>query len=136
MSINTDNFVGLSRRIDKKVYALDIPPLGHLQALILKTFELHGGESSGRGVIEYLCLVCGVLIDQPQVYSTIRKLAKRGLLLANGEVKEKRRGPPKIIYKLTEKGKDEIKETLRHYRELSEFLSNSMDKLEKVDARE
>jgi DNA-binding PadR family transcriptional regulator len=125
MATKATQLIGLSPRVAREVALLDEPPLGHLQALILKKFEELGPEAFGYNVLEQLSVESGVWIDHSQIYSSIRRFLERKppLIELVGERKQ-RRGPPLKIYKLTAAGRAALKSTTAHYRAVADYLDN------------
>jgi DNA-binding PadR family transcriptional regulator len=113
----------MTTRIEKRPdAALDQPPLGHLQAMILKTIDDLGDDASGVEVVETLALRRKVQVDDSQVYASIRKLANAEYIEHTTERKEARRGPPLKLYKLTAAGREALKLTEAHFREVGAYL--------------
>ncbi len=115
--------VGLVRRAEQEVPLLDDPPIGHLQAIVLKKLDDLGSEAYGYNVLERLSLEAGVWIDPSQVYASIRKLLDKGLLELVG-LRPQSSGPPLKIYKLTAAGRAALKATAEHHCEVAAFLND------------
>jgi DNA-binding PadR family transcriptional regulator len=111
---------------EQTVPVLDEPPLGHLQALIMKKLDDLGSEAFGYNVLEQLSLETGVWIDPSQIYSAIRRLVSEEKKYI--ELIETRPspdgGPPLKIYKLSAAGRAALKATLAHHRAVAEYLDN------------
>ena len=69
--------VTLRPRNERIVPLLDDPLVGHSQATVLRTIQDLGSDASVVNVLQTLSLAGGVWIDHSQIYSIIRKLAKR-----------------------------------------------------------
>ncbi len=105
MPIKTHKIGVLSSRAKQTVPLLDEPPLGHLQALILKKLDDLGSEAFGYNVLEQLSLQTLVWIDPSQIYSSIRRMVseeKKYIELVE-ERKSPEGGPPLKIYKLSDR---------------------------------
>ena len=115
--------VGLARRSDEHVALLDDPPVGHLQAIVLKRLDVLGRDASGYSVLEGLSIDTGVWIDPSQIYASIRKLVDKELI-SLAETRPQPGGPPLKIYQLTAAGRAALKTTAEHHREVAAFLTN------------
>jgi DNA-binding PadR family transcriptional regulator len=123
--VKANKLAGLSPRSARSVPLLDDPPLGHLQALILKTLDDLGSDAFGYGALEKLSIESGVWIDHSQIYATIRRFLNRDPpLIEHVTTREQKRGPPLKIYKLTVAGRAALKATAVHYRAVSDFLES------------
>jgi DNA-binding PadR family transcriptional regulator len=116
----------LSSRAKQTVPVLDEPPLGHLQALILKKLDELGSEAFGYNVLEQLSLETLVWIDPSAIYSAIRRMSseEKGYIELVEERKSPQGGPPLKIYKLTAAGRAALKTTTEHYRAVANYLEN------------
>jgi DNA-binding MarR family transcriptional regulator len=112
----------LSSRANREVPLLDDPPIGHLQAVVLKKLEALGSEAFGHNVLEQLTLETRVWIDPAQIYTAIRKLLDKDLIDHIETRAQKGGGAPLKIYKVTASGRAAIKTTARHHRALAEYL--------------
>ena len=125
MPIKATKLVGLSPRMSREVPLLDEPPLGHLQAIILKKLEDLGDEAFGYNVLEQLSIESAVWMDHTQIYSSIRRLLdKQPPLIVLAATRRQRRGPPLKIYKLTAAGRAALKSTALHYRAVADYLDD------------
>jgi DNA-binding PadR family transcriptional regulator len=124
MPVKTRGLGLLSSRAGHEVPLLDEPPIGHLQALVLKKLYELDSDAYGYKVLEQLSVDTGVWIDVSQVYACIRKLADKDPALIKQT--ETRRspdgGPPLKIYKLTAAGRAALKATAAHHRAVADFL--------------
>lgn len=134
-SISTD-LRDLPSRTSKVVPLLDDPPLGHLQAIVLKVLDDLGPDAFGYNALETLSRICGTRLDHAQVYSSIRKLLKRTEKIDNLEVpvpflqlvgtrKSSDGGPPIKIYKLTPAGRAALETTAHHHAAVAAYLNRS-----------
>jgi DNA-binding PadR family transcriptional regulator len=123
MPIKATKLVGLSPRMSREVPLLDEPPLGHLQAIILKKLDDLGDEAFGYNVLEQLSIESAVWMDHAQIYSSIRRLLDKELIALVAK-RHQRRGPPLKIYKLTAAGRVALKSTTAHYRAVAEYLDD------------
>ena len=123
MPMKTSRLGKVSARTSQAAPLLDDPPVGHLQAVVLKQLDVLGRNAYGFKVIEEITLVTGVWIDASQVYAAIRKLEGKGFI----ELSERRRsadgGPPLKVFKLTASGRAALKAVSAHHTALAEFLS-------------
>ena len=124
MPTKTQKYGMLSPRAKQTVPLLDEPPLGHLQALILKKLDDLGSEAFGYNVLEQLSLETLVWIDPSQIYSAIRRMAsgEKAFIELVEERKSPAGGPPLKIYKLTAAGRAALKATVEHYRAVTNYL--------------
>ena len=124
MPIKTQKLGLLSSRASQDVPLLDDPPLGHLQAIILKKLDDLGKEAFGFNAIEQLSIETGVWIDPSQVYASIRKLVDKEYI----EHIETRRspdgGPPLKIYRLTAAGRAALKSVAAHHQAVADYLND------------
>ena len=114
----------LSRRADKHVPMLDDPPIGHLQALILKKLDYLGSEAIGYNALEELSLETGVWLDASQIYASIRKLAEKELIKQTG-TRRQQAGPPLKVYEVTAPGRAALKATSAHHRAVADYLDDN-----------
>ena len=104
--MSTSKFVAtLRRRVIK----------GFLDILILT--ELKKGHLSGYDVIGYIHRKFDVLVSSGTVYSLLYSLERDGLI--RGEWSQRKR-----VYKLTEKGKQNIETITKAHDEIRNFLRN------------
>ena len=124
MPTRTTKFGILATRAKGSAPLVDEPPLGHLQALIMKKVDDLGSNAYGYKILEQLCADTKVWIDVSQIYGGLRRLSedKKYLVLA-GERKEGR-GPPMKIYKLTPTGRAALKTAAAHYKALARYLKD------------
>lgn len=124
MPVKTNRLEVLSSRASLDVPLLDDPPLGHLQAIVLKKLEELGKEAFGFNVLEMLSLETGVWIDPSQIYASIRKLVGKEYV----EHVETRRspdgGPPLKIYRLTAAGRAALKAVAVHHQAVADYLND------------
>ncbi len=118
---DTPNVVGLKRRAETNVPLLDDPPLGHLQALVLKKLDTLGSEAFGYNVLEELSLETGVWIDHAQIYSTIRKLIDKKFIELE-ETRAQKKGPPLKIYRVRAAGHAALEATADHHQAVAEYI--------------
>jgi DNA-binding PadR family transcriptional regulator len=123
MSIATQ----LKRRAERPVPLLDAPPLGHLQAIIMRRFDDLGTEAYGFNVLEGLSLEYGVWIDQSQIYNAIRRLVADELIEL-AETRHQAGTPPLKIYHLTAAGRAALDATAAHHKAVAAFLDNNKRK--------
>jgi DNA-binding PadR family transcriptional regulator len=126
MSVNIEDLRGLSPRSKTPVVLLDDPPVGHLQAIILKKLDELGRDAFGYNVLEQLSLESGVWMDHSQIYSTIRKLLGKqpDAFIEHVETRPSQDGgPPFKVYKLTAAGRAALKATAAHHTAVAEFLT-------------
>ena len=111
---------GPKKRIPSRVE----PPLGALQAMVLKKMDELGDEAFGYKVLEELMLETGEWFDPSLIYGTIRKLVDkdRGFIEYVGTRPSPDGGPPLKMYKMTAAGRAAIKATAAHHRALADFL--------------
>lgn len=114
---------GLASRSSTSVPLLDDPPLGHLQAIILKKLDELGRDAFGYKVLEQLSEYTGVWIDHSQIYASIRKLINHKYMVLLEERKSQDGGPPFKVYKLTPEGRAALKSTAEHHTAVAQFLS-------------
>jgi DNA-binding PadR family transcriptional regulator len=112
----------LTPRGDARVPVLDQPPIGHLQALILKTLDDLGSEAFGYNVLETLSIELRVWIDHAQIYGAIRRLEVAGMIVKVEERKQSR-APPLKIYRLTATGHTALRDTAEHHAAMAAFLT-------------
>jgi DNA-binding PadR family transcriptional regulator len=114
----------LSSRAKQRVPLLDEPPLGHLQALILKKLDDLGSEAFGYNVLEQLSLETMVWIDPSQIYSSIRRMLsdEKAYIELVGERKSPDGGPPVKIYRLTKPGRAALDATAEHHQAMAAYL--------------
>ena len=116
-----------ARRTDDQLMLRDEPPLGSLQAKILKKLDLLKAEAFGYRVLvellreRELAREGRYYIDPAQVYSSMRKMVEKGYIEQVGTKIEKR-GPPQKIYRLTESGRAALKITKAYHQALGEYL--------------
>jgi DNA-binding PadR family transcriptional regulator len=104
---------------------LDEPPLGHLQALILKKLDELGDDAFGYKALEELSLETKVWIDHARVYATIASLVKRKdkYIELSGTKPSPVGGPPVKLYRLTAAGRAGLEATAAHYQAMAERLT-------------
>lgn len=122
MPINTKQFANISSRSDLDIAMLDEPPLGHLQAIILKTLADLGDEACGYKVVEKLIRKTRVSIDASQIYASIRKFRTRRFVSRPIKRKSGEGGPPLKIYRITPAGRTALTVTAEHYRAVLSYL--------------
>ena len=71
-TILTDANVNLQLRGEREVPWLDDPPLGHMQAVVLRKLYDLEDEAYGLKVVQTLSAQSGVLVDHSQIYTAIR----------------------------------------------------------------
>lgn len=103
---------------------VDDPPLGHLQALVLKKLHDLYPDAYGFKVLETLSLDAGVWLDTPDVYASIRRLLAKELI-RHTETRPQPGGPPVKIYKLEAAGRAALKATAAHYRAVADNLDDN-----------
>ena len=126
MAIKTQKYGVLSSRAKQTVPLLDEPPLGHLQALILKKLDELGSEAFGYNVLEQLSLQTLVWIDPSAIYSAIRRMSseeKKYIELVE-ERKSPQGGPPLKIYKLTAAGRAALRSVAAHHQAVADYIND------------
>lgn len=107
---------------------LDEPPLGHVQAVILKTLDDLGKDAYGYSALQTIAQVTGVWLNHAQVYTILRKLAepaKTDPMIEHTETRPSTGGgPPFKVYKLTAAGRAALKATHAHHKALVSYLEN------------
>lgn len=111
----------LPLRRDDKLMTRDEPPLGSLQAKILKKLDLLKSEAFGYRVLVDLMQESQQYVDPAQVYTSIRKMLDKGYVEQTG-TRAEGRGPPQKIYRLTEAGREALRITKEYHRSLSNYL--------------
>jgi len=124
MPAKTNRLGLLSSRASQDVALLDDPPLGHLQAIILKKLDDLGKEAFGFNVLEKLSVETGVWIDPSQVYASIRKLNDKEFIQHVETRRSPDGGPPLKIYKLTAAGRAALKAVATHHQAVANYLSD------------
>jgi DNA-binding PadR family transcriptional regulator len=114
----------LIRGPKKRIASREEPPLGALQALILKKMEELGGNAFGYKVLEELMLETGEWFDPSLVYGSIRKLADKDRKFVEdaGTRRSPDGGPPLKMYRVTAAGRAAIKATAAYHRAVAERL--------------
>lgn len=117
-------------RATPRVPFLDNPPLGHLQAIVLKLFDELDEDAFGYGVVAALQKEIeaskhgrGRIADSPQVYACVRKLEQAGFIKFRKKRKSPIGGPPVRLYDVTAAGREAINVTAEHHRSLADFLA-------------
>jgi len=126
MPPRTTKFGIIATRAKGSAPLVDEPPLGHLQALILKKVSELGSEAYGYRILTELCKDTKVWIDVSQIYGGLRRLSaddKKYVELV-GERPSEGGGPPMKIYKLTAAGRAALKATAAHYKALAKYLKD------------
>ena len=116
----------LARRHERHIPLLDDPPVGHLQAIVLKTLEGMGEDACGYNVLEKLTIDNGVWIEPSQIYSSIRKLLVKELIV-HTETRSQPSGAPLKFYKLTAAGRAALEATAAHHTAVADYLLSSGD---------
>jgi DNA-binding PadR family transcriptional regulator len=125
MPVKTNRLELLSSRASQDVPLLDDPPVGHLQAIVLKKLDELGKEAFGFNVLEQLSLETGVWIDPSQVYASIRKLVNDKGYIEHVETRRSQEGgPPLKIYKLTAAGRAALKTVAAHHQAVADYLND------------
>ncbi len=115
---------GIKRRGERQVPLLDEPPVGFMQAIVLKLLDEMGPEQAyGYNVLEHITLETGVWIDPGLVYGSIRKLLDKELIEENG-TRPQPNGPPLKLYKVSAAGRAALKSAFAHYQALADFLND------------
>lgn len=111
-------------RSTNRVLELKEPPMGYLQAVILKKLDQLGDDAFGYKVLEELMLDTGEWIDPSQVYGSMRKMMdeKRKFIEYVGTRRSPDGGPPLKIYRVTAAGRAAIKAAGAHHRALADYL--------------
>ena len=130
MPIRKSTLAQLPARVGQSIVLLDDPPMGHLQAIVLKSIaELEGSnDASGYDVLEALSITCGAWIDHSQIYASIRKLLSTSkkrpqpYIESSGERRSQDGGPPYKLYRLTAAGRSALEATHAHYVAVETFL--------------
>lgn len=115
----------LPPRSTRKTPLLDDPPMGHLQAIVLKSIAELGNEACGATVQKLLEVELGVRIDHSQIYASISKLNRRRpvpYVMVAGIQPSPVQGPPRQILVVTEAGRAAIAETAQHHDAVQSFL--------------
>lgn len=103
--------------------AFEVPPLGHVQAIVLLTLRDLGSDASGTMTIKRLTETLKWNVDRSQVYDALRRLQKakaiRQVRLRPSEIG----GPPKKIYAVTSEGQELLQKTADHHTAISLILS-------------
>ena len=100
------------------------PPLGALQAYILKKMDELGDEACGDKVFEEMMLETGEWFNPSLVYGNIRKMADKKLKFLEfaGTRQSPDGGPPLKIYRVTAAGRAAIKTTASYYHAVADRL--------------
>src|SRR5262249_5892953 len=124
MPVKLKKMGALVRGPKKRKAFRDEPPLGALQATILKRMDELGDEAFGYKGLEELRLETGEWSDPSLVYGNIRKMADNGhkFLESAGTRPSPDGGPPLKIYTVTAAGRAAIKSTAAYYRAVAERL--------------
>ena len=109
----------LPLREDDKLMERDEPPLGSLQARILKKLDVLKADAFGYRVL--VELMREKRVDPAQVYTSIRKMVDKKYIEQTG-TRAEGRGPPQKIYKLTDAGREALKLTKEYHKTLSDYL--------------
>ena len=124
MPVKTNRLGLLSSRASQDVPLLDDPPMGHLQAIILKKLDDLGREAFGFNAIEQLSLETGVWIDPSQIYASIRKLNEKEFIEHSGTRRSRDGGPPVKIYKLTAAGRAALRTVAAHHQAVADYINH------------
>jgi DNA-binding PadR family transcriptional regulator len=124
MPVKLKKVGNLVRGPKKRIASREEPPLGSLQAMILKKMDELGDEAFGYKVLEELMVETGEWFDPSLVYGTIRKMAdkQRKFIEHVGRRRSPDGGPPLKIYRVTAAGRAAIKATAAYHRALADFL--------------
>lgn len=105
-------------------FLLDTVPLGHMQAVILKTVtlvsEVSNSGSCSIGSLQYT--IHGIsdrIVDVAQIYGAMRKLEKDGLV-DDGSTRSVERHSKSWV--ITEQGKEVLARSARHHADLARYL--------------
>lgn len=103
--------------------------LGYLEAFVLKTIELHGGQVSGSAIVKAVAILDVVNRDRSdtQIYTVIRKLVAQQpapYIMHVATRASQSHGPPTKFYKLTPAGTAALAATTSHHEKLYRFLSS------------
>jgi len=111
-------------RPKKRMAFRDEPPLGALQAYILKKMDELGDEAFGYKVFEEMMLETGERFNPSLVYGNIRKMADKELKFLEfaGMRPSPDGGPPLKIYRVTAAGRAAIKTTASYYHAVADRL--------------
>jgi DNA-binding PadR family transcriptional regulator len=123
IAIGRQEIGGLRRRGQGAIPLLDDPPMGHLQAVVLRTIARLGKDAYGYNVLETLCLENKCWLDHSQIYQIIRRLIKEKGYIELAETRKQASGAPLKIYRLTPDGKAALKACIAHHRATLEYLS-------------
>ena len=121
MTRNKSEPVKLVSRRHSTSNLVDDPPLGHLQALVLKTLYDLGDDAFGQKALTELSIAAGVQLDTPDVYSSIKRLMRRAYVKLE-QIRRQPGGPPVKIYKVTGPGLEALKITADHHRAVTAYL--------------
>ncbi len=117
----------LQPRNERDVPVLDDPPLGHLQAIVLRKLYDLESDAYGLMVLQTLSLETGVWLDHSQIYSIIRKLGPKGKgLIKVKELREQQGKRPALkIYELTASGRAALTATAEHHKAVAAYLADN-----------
>jgi len=110
------------RRADDMARTRDQPPLGSLQAKILKQLAKLGKDAYAYRVLGQLMREKQGYIDPAQVYTSMRSMSERKLIEALPEPRYDSRGPPQKIYKVTAAGREALRLTKAYHKALFDYL--------------
>lgn len=124
MPVKLEKVGTLIRGPKKRIPSREEPPLGVLQAMILKKMDELGDEAFGFKALEALMLETGEWFDPSLVYGSIRKLAdkERKFLEPAGTRRSPDGGPPLKMYRVTAAGRAAIKATAAYHRAVADRL--------------
>lgn len=119
--------VALQPRGTQAIPLLDEPPVGHMQALALRTFQDLENEASAINVLQTMSLASGAWIDHSQIYAIVRKLAKRSpALIKVKEVRPRQGKRPEVkIWELTTEGVKALNEATAHHEAVAAYLNGT-----------
>jgi DNA-binding PadR family transcriptional regulator len=112
----------------KPEHELIIPPSGITTRILLlsllSTRAMHGYEL--RQVMEARHMHRWANIQYGSIYRGLQQMTREGLLMEDGEEREGNR-PPRTVFKITEKGKEELKNLLRQVWKEPALLADPVD---------
>ena len=94
---------------------------GHLDMIVLAA--LAAGPAHGYGIIQEIKRRSGDVFDLPEgtIYPVLRALSAAGLLTSR--VVPSYAGPPRRYYRITDEGRDVLKEWGRIWRQTRDFVN-------------
>jgi DNA-binding PadR family transcriptional regulator len=117
---------GSPSRARPEALLLNRAPLGYLEALVCRAIaKLGPKQASGLNIVRDLTAAAEAdQWDPGQVYPTLARLQMTKGCVRHVETIRQLRGPPIKTYELTDRGAEELRETIAHFKVVLAYLED------------